>query len=137
MPISLPPACYSGFRPLSKAGELKRYPAHAQMTSRKLFIVIRVRGTQWQAGRHMREQKAWPEHAAFMNGLAESRFIVRGGPLGDGQRVLHIVESRSEQAIRERLAQDPWEAMGILRTESVEPWEVLLDRDAQVQPRQS
>jgi uncharacterized protein YciI len=99
-----------------------------------LFAVIRVRGTRWQADRQMREQQAWPEHAAFMNGLAESRFIVRGGPLGDGQRVLHIVEAESAQAVRERLAQDPWEVMGILRTESVEPWQVLLDRDAQGPP---
>lgn len=83
----------------------------------------------------MREQQAWSEHAAFMNGLAESGFIVRGGPLGDGWRVLHIVEAESEQVIRQRLAQDPWEAMGILRTESVERWTVLLDRDAQSQSR--
>ncbi len=105
------------------------------MTSQTLFAVIRVRGARWRVDRQMREQPAWSEHAAFMNGLAKSRFIVRGGPLGDGQRVLHIVEAESEQAIRERLAQDPWEVMGILRTESVEPWEVLLDRDAQSQPR--
>jgi uncharacterized protein YciI len=105
------------------------------MNSQNLFAVIRVRGTEWQAGRNMREQKAWLEHAAFMNGLAESRFIVRGGPLGDGSRILHIIDAQSEQAIRERLAQDPWEAMGILRTDSVEPWRVLLDRDAQTKPR--
>ena len=104
------------------------------MSSQTLFAVIRVRGNEWQAGRPMREQHAWSEHAAFMNGLAESRFIVRGGPLGDGSRVLHIVEARSEQSIRERLAQDPWEVMGILRTESVESWTVLLDRDARTQP---
>ena len=78
----------------------------------------------------MQEQLAWREHAAFMNGLAESRFIVRGGPLGNGQRVLHIVEAASESAIRERLATDPWETMSLLRTESVEAWTVLLDRDA-------
>jgi uncharacterized protein YciI len=83
----------------------------------------------------MREQQAWSEHAAFMNGLAESGFIVRGGPLGDGRRVLHIVEAESEQVVRQRLVQDPWEAMGILRTETVERWTVLLDRDAQSQPR--
>ena len=107
------------------------------MQSQSLFAVIRTRGAQWRADRPMREQQAWSEHAAFMNGLAESRFIVRGGPLGDGQRVLHIVEAESEQAIRERLAQDPWEVMGILRTESVESWKVLLDRDAQLQPPDS
>jgi uncharacterized protein YciI len=107
------------------------------MQPQSLFAVIRVRGVRWRADRQMREQQAWQEHAAFMNGLAESRFIVRGGPLGAGERVLHIVEAESEEAIRERLAQDPWETMGILRTESVEPWQVLLDRDAQSRPRAS
>jgi len=105
------------------------------MESPTLFAVVRVRGPQWRVDRPMREQQAWSEHAAFMNGLAASRFIVRGGPLGDGGRVLHIVEAESEQAIRERLSQDPWEIMGILRTESVEQWKVLLERDAQNQPR--
>ena len=100
-----------------------------------LFAVVRIRGARWQTALAMREQTAWSEHAAFMNGLAADGFIVRGGPLGDGQRVLHIVESVSEQAIRGRLAQDPWEATGILRTESVERWHVLLDRDAQTKPR--
>ena len=78
----------------------------------------------------MREQQAWPEHAAFMNGLAASRFIVLGGPLGDGERVLHIVEAESERAVRERFADDPWERMSVLRTDRVERWNVLLDRDA-------
>jgi uncharacterized protein YciI len=105
------------------------------METPSLFAVIRARGVQWRVDRPMREQQAWSEHAAFMNGLAENRFIVRGGPLGDGRRVLHIVEAESEQTIRERLAQDPWKIMGILRTESVEQWKVLLDRDAPSQPR--
>ena len=100
------------------------------MSEPSLFAVIRVRGPAWQTERPMREQPAWHEHAAFMNALAASRFIVRGGPLGAGERVLHIVEAESVRAIRERLAQDPWEKMALLRTESVEPWTVLLDRDA-------
>lgn len=101
------------------------------MSEARLFAVIRVRGAAWQAGRDMREQPAWPEHADFMNALAAGGFIVRGGPLGRGERVLHIVEAESERAIRERFAQDPWERMSLLRTESVDPWTVLLDRDAQ------
>ena len=99
-----------------------------------LFAVIRVRGSAWQVNREMQKQPAWREHAAFMNGLADCRFIVLGGPLGDGRRVLHIVEAVSETAIRERFSQDPWEAMSLLRTESVEAWTVLLDRDAGDQP---
>jgi uncharacterized protein YciI len=105
------------------------------MKPHALFAVVRVRGAHWQVDRQMREQPGWAEHAAFMNELAQSRFVVRGGPLGDGQRVLHIVEAESEQVIRERLAKDPWEVTGTLRTETVERWQVLLDRDLQSQPR--
>src|SRR5262245_9096888 len=104
------------------------------MTTRSFFAVIRVRGPAWQADRVMHEQPAWREHAAFMNGLAESRFIVLGGPLGDGQRVLLIVEAGSAAAARRVFAQDPWETLSLLRTDSVEPWTVLLDRDAERQP---
>jgi uncharacterized protein YciI len=58
----------------------------------------------------MQEQPAWGEHAAFMNGLAEAGFIVLGGTLGDGQRVLHIVEADSANAVRQLFAADPWDA---------------------------
>jgi len=105
------------------------------MSVASLFAVVRVRGAAWQSDRPMREQQAWSEHAAFMNGLAASRFIVLGGPLGNGERVLHIVEAESERAVRERLAHDPWERMSLLRTDSVESWDVLLDRNASHQPR--
>jgi uncharacterized protein YciI len=70
-----------------------------------------------------------------MNDLAASRFIVLGGPLGNGERVLHIVEAESGQAIRERFGQDPWERLSLLRMVSIEPWTVLLDRTAPDQPR--
>jgi uncharacterized protein YciI len=103
--------------------------------SLQLFAVIRVRGSAWQADRPMQKQSAWPEHAAFMNGLAVGRFIVLGGPLGDGRRVLHIVEADSETTVRQRLSQDPWEMMSILRTESIETWTVLLDRNRGDEPR--
>ena len=69
-----------------------------------------------------------------MNGLAESRFIVLGGPLGNGPRAMHLVEADSERDVRNRLARDPWELTGVLRTESVEPWRILLDREATRQP---
>ena len=104
-------------------------------TSSTLFAVIRVRGAAWEPARQLQEQRAWHEHALFMNGLAAERFVVRGGPLGDGQRVLLIVESSSEAAVRRRLELDPWSTMDLLRIESVHPWKVLLDRDATQQPR--
>ena len=51
-----------------------------------------------------------------------------GGPLGDGGRVLLICSAESEEAVRERLAADPWHGdAGMLEIASVESWEVLLD----------
>ena len=49
-----------------------------------LFAVTRERGGAWDVSRALREQDAWDEHAAFMDGLADSGFIVLGGPVGSG-----------------------------------------------------
>ncbi|MFL5867997.1 MAG: YciI family protein, partial [Thermoleophilaceae bacterium] len=93
-----------------------------------LFAVIREAGPAWDRSRAMREQDAWDEHAAFMDGLARDGFIVEGGPLGDGSRALHVVESESEEAVRQRFADDPWEPPGLFRVASVERWQILLRR---------
>jgi uncharacterized protein YciI len=90
------------------------------------FVVSRERGPAWDGARPMREQDGWDDHAAFMDALADEGFIVLGGPLGDGdRRFLHIVDAESAEAIRERLAADPWESRQ-LATFDVQPWQVLL-----------
>jgi uncharacterized protein len=76
----------------------------------------------------MREQEGWDEHARFMDGLVESGFIVLGGPLEGDRETLHVVDAPSDQAIRDRLAEDPWSPNGMLRPVSIERWEILLDR---------
>jgi uncharacterized protein YciI len=75
----------------------------------------------------MREQVEWDEHAQFMDELVASGFIVLGGPLEGEREVLEIVSAPSEEAIRERLAEDPWTANGMLTLVSIERWTVLLD----------
>lgn len=74
----------------------------------------------------MRQHNAWDEHAAFTDALAAEGFVVLGGPLGRGERVLHIVSAPTEEAIRARFALDPWEPMGLLSTATVEPWLIPL-----------
>jgi uncharacterized protein YciI len=69
----------------------------------------------------------WDKHAEFMDELVETGFIVLGGPLADGRRVLLIVSAESEEAIHAKLADDPWTTNGMLTTTQVEPWTVLLD----------
>jgi len=90
------------------------------------FVVTEVRGPAWDPGRSRRKQDAWDEHAAFMDGLVDEGFVVLGGPLGDGERVLLVIDAASEADVRARLREDPWMGMGVLRVASVEHWEILL-----------
>jgi hypothetical protein len=75
----------------------------------------------------MREQDGWDTHARFMDGLAEEGFIRLGGPVGDGDRFLHVVDADGEGEIERRLGEDPWSNSGMLVTASVEPWTILLE----------
>ncbi len=91
------------------------------------FAVTLVHGPGWDSSRQIRAQEAWDEHAAFMDGLVEDGFIIVGGPLGAGDRTLHVVEAADEHEIEARLAKDPWAVAGLLRVGSIEPWALWLD----------
>jgi uncharacterized protein YciI len=91
------------------------------------FVVTREPGPNWDRSRPMREQRDWDAHARFMDGLVADGFVVLGGPLGDGDRFLHVIEAPSERDVEARLADDPWTPLDLLRTARIEPWEVLLD----------
>ena len=97
-----------------------------------LFAVIREAGPAWQAG-GIFQQTSVTEHAAFMNTLADERFVLFGGPLAGTEagrvRVLLIVDAEGEAAIHRRLAADPWAATRQLRTVSIEPWKILVGEE--------
>jgi hypothetical protein len=80
----------------------------------------------WDDARGLREQDGWDEHAAFMDALVDDGFVVLGGPVGDGSRVLLAVFAEDADAIRARLAADPWHP-SMLRIARIEPWTILLD----------
>ena len=90
------------------------------------FVVLRRSGPQWDSSKTLEEQSGWPEHAAFMDGLVDSGFVVLGGPLADERRVLLAVKAESEDAIRATLARDPWSETHLV-TESIEAWTIRLD----------
>ena len=94
-----------------------------------LFAVTREAGPSWEAG-GIYDQPAVNEHATFMNTLANTGFVLFGGPLAGTERervrVLLVVEADSEADIDRRLADDPWASTEQLRTVSIEPWKLLV-----------
>src|SRR3954464_3298644 len=94
---------------------------------RTLFAVTRTKGPAWDASQPMRSQTKWNEHAVFMDSLAASGFIVLGGPIGYDGDVLLIIDTVEEDAIRSRLADDPWTPMGLLEIKDIKRWTILLE----------
>ena len=94
---------------------------------RTLFAVIRTKGKHWDASKPLRSQQQWAEHAAFMEGLAADGFVILGGPLGDGDDVLLVINAGSAGEVRSALSDDPWSRSGLLEVKSIQPWSILLE----------
>ena len=90
-------------------------------------LVRLTRGPAWDAGRPRREQLGWPEHAAYVDRLADHGVVVLGGPVGDVDRddAVLVVDAYDEAAVRALLAADPWLG-GVLTIAAIEPWTIWL-----------
>jgi uncharacterized protein YciI len=95
-----------------------------------IFVVTRVPGPEWDQRRDVRQQVGWDEHAGFMDALVEDGFVLLGGPLGPTGLVLLIVEAPDADAVRARLAEDPWEPAQLLVTSTVQAWTPWLGLDS-------
>ena len=93
----------------------------------ELYAVRERRGGPWNWALGLREQAGFDDHARFMDELVETGFILLGGPLEGEREVLLIVSSPSEDAIRQRLAPDPWLQDGTLSIVGIQRWTILLD----------
>jgi uncharacterized protein len=99
------------------------------------FALTMTHGLNWDASRQIREQQAWDEHAEFMDGLVDDGFVILGGPIGDGEQALLIVEAMDEHEIEARLGEDPWASMGLLRIGAAQPWTIWLDGRRSIRAR--
>jgi uncharacterized protein YciI len=103
-----------------------------------LFVVRREAGPAWVDGKGAFEQPAVSDHAAFMDALANHGVVVVAGPVAGTEagriRVVLIASAAGEEEVRQRLADDPWESAGRLRTLSVEPWTLLVGADRLATP---
>ena len=91
------------------------------------LVVLRRSGPEYDHSRPLEEQSGWAEHAEFMDALVDDGFIVLGGPLDDEVRTAHAVEAESDDAIRERLARDPWSGTHLV-VDSIDQWTIRLDQ---------
>jgi uncharacterized protein YciI len=101
------------------------------------FAVTLAHGPGWDSARPIRGQDGWDAHASFMDALVADGFIILGGPVGDGERSLHVVEAPDQECVRARLAGDPWASAGLLRISSIEPWALWLDSRPPSRPQGS
>ena len=91
------------------------------------FALTMIHGPRWDDSRGIREQRAWDEHAAFMDGLVDDGFVILGGPIGDGKQTMLVIEATDELEVKQRLGEDPWAPMGLLQIGSLKPWTIWLD----------
>lgn len=93
-----------------------------------LWVVTSAPGPRRNLALGVREQAWWNDHAAFIDDLVEDGTIVLGGPLPDQGGAMIVVRGSSAEAVRSRLAPDPWYVNGILRLVSIARWEVFIDQ---------
>jgi uncharacterized protein YciI len=108
-------------------GTAVRLPGkHSGENMKTLFLVTRSKGQAWDEMKPMNAQRQWPEHAHFMTQLAADGFVLLGGPVGEFEKVVLVVDAANEGEIQTTLARDPWSQAGILEVQSIQGWTILL-----------
>jgi len=79
---------------------------------RNTFIILWAPGPAWVAGKTVREQPYWDQHAEFMDRLFENGTVVLGGPFADATGSLVVVEAEKEQEVAELFALEPFVVKG-------------------------
>jgi len=88
--------------------------------SNRLFAAFVHRTSAWDHSREPQEQSGFPDHAKFVAELEASGFIAMAGLMQPSNDVLFIFRAESEEAVRLRMAQDPWQKDGHARLGRVE-----------------
>lgn len=91
------------------------------------FAFLWTQGPAWVAGKTVRDQPYWEEHAAWADRLFENGTIVLGGPFADTTGGLVIIEAESEEEVTDVLAQDPFVVHGIFARSLRKQWTLFLD----------
>jgi len=91
------------------------------------FIILWAPGAAWTAGKTVREQAYWDEHATFMDRLFENGTVIMGGPFSDGTGSLVIVEAEEINEVSTLFANDPFVVHQIFALRGLKQWQLFLD----------
>jgi uncharacterized protein YciI len=89
---------------------------------KRTFAAIVQRTALWDPSREAHEQDGFAGHAAFVGGLEREGFIALAGLMQPSTDVLFIFLADSEEEVRRRMAQDPWQQDGhakLIRVEEI------------------
>jgi hypothetical protein len=87
---------------------------------KKTFVAIVQRAEGWEQDKPPQEQADFAGHAGYMHGLEDEGFIAMAGLLQQSYDVLFVLLADSEDEVRQRMAQDPWQQDGHTRLARVE-----------------
>jgi uncharacterized protein len=91
------------------------------------FVILWAPGAAWTAGKSVREQAYWSEHAEFMDRLFENGTVILGGPFSDGTGSLVIVEAEEMSEVATLFANDPFVVHQVFALRSLKQWQLFLD----------
>jgi uncharacterized protein YciI len=82
---------------------------------KKTFVAFVQRTEAWDHSREAHEQDGFAGHAAYMGRLEAEGFIAMAGLLAESSEILFVLLADSEEEVRARFAQDPWQQDGHAR----------------------
>ena len=90
---------------------------------KKTFFAIVKRTEAWDPAREAHEQDGFAQHAAYMGKLEQDGVIASAGLLQESSDIVFVMLADSEEQVRARFAEDPWQQDGhakLIRLEEVQ-----------------
>lgn len=87
---------------------------------KKTFAALVQRSDAWDHSKEVQDQEGFALHAAFAAQLEAEGFIAMAGIMEPSDEILFIFFADSEQEVRDRMAQDPWQQDGHAKLTRVE-----------------
>ncbi len=87
---------------------------------KRTFAAIVERTPVWDQGKPPQEQAGFEAHVGYMGALEAEGFIALAGLMQTSSDVLFIFQAESEEEVRGRLLQDPWQKEGRTRLARLE-----------------